>query len=230
MKVALFGRGKTGSHVAKLLEEQSIPCTIFHSENRPTHESLTGHDIIISFIPGPILQEYLEVILESGLPIISGSTGVEWGQELNEKLLNNNQVWIQGHNFSLGMNIIHEMIKVLNKAPALYTNPDGSPLWQAKIHEVHHTKKLDAPSGTALRWAEWFGHEAEVTSAREGDVVGFHEFTFSLPFETITLNHNALDRSLFASGAIWAARKVLAGGIRPGITWFEDLALEELKV
>lgn len=224
-KVALLGRGKTGSHVKKLCEERNITCNVFHRENPVTVEKLKGHDIIISFIPGPALNEYRNIILESGLPIISGSTGFEWGEDLNIALKSNNQVWIQGHNFSLGMNIVHQLIKVLAKGPNLF--PDS---WKGAIHEIHHTKKLDAPSGTALRWGDWFGKEVEITSERTGDVVGHHEFTFSVPFETITLTHKAKDRSLFANGALWAAELVLAQKVNPGLTWFEDLALKELKL
>lgn len=224
-KVALFGRGKTGSQVKKLCEERGIECQVFHSKNPITAAGLAGHDIIISFIPGPALNEHKEIVLESKLPIISGSTGYEWGEELNKELIRNGQVWIQGHNFSLGMNIVHQLIKVLQKGPNLF--PDS---WQAKIHEIHHTKKLDAPSGTALRWGEWFGKDVDITSERTGDVVGHHEFTFSVPFETITLTHEAKDRSLFANGALWAAELVLANKVEPGLTWFEDLALKELKL
>jgi 4-hydroxy-tetrahydrodipicolinate reductase len=224
-KVALFGRGKTGSHVKKLCDERGIDCVVFHSDNPVTLEALSDRDIIVSFIPGPVLNDYKEIVLKSGLPVISGSTGHEWGEDLNKALKENNQVWIQGHNFSLGMNIVHQMIKVLAKGPNLF--PDS---WSGAIHEIHHTKKLDAPSGTALRWGEWFGHETEITSERTGDVVGHHEFTFSVPFETITLTHEAKDRSLFANGALWAAELVLAKKVEPGLTWFEDLALKELKL
>lgn len=225
MKVALLGRGKTGSHVQKLCHERGIDCVVFHSENPLTQEALKDRDIIISFVPGAVLNDYRPIVLNSKLPIISGSTGYEWGDDLHQALKENQQVWIQGHNFSLGMNIVHQMIKVLTKGTNLF--PDS---WKGAIHEIHHTKKLDAPSGTALRWGEWFGKPVDITSERTGDVVGHHEFTFSVPFETITLTHEAKDRSLFANGALWAAEIVLAGNVVPGLTWFEDLALKELKL
>lgn len=224
-KVALFGRGKTGSHVKELCDQRQIDYVVFHRESPISLEALKECRVIISFIPGPSLNEYRQVILASGLPIISGSTGFEWGEDLDQALKANNQVWIQGHNFSLGMNIVHQLIKVLRGGPNLF--PDS---WQAAIHEVHHTKKLDAPSGTALRWGEWFGHDAEITSERTGDVVGHHQFTFSAPFETITITHDAKDRSLFANGALWAAELVLNKEMAPGLTWFEDLALKELTI
>lgn len=225
MKVALLGRGKTGSHVAKLCEERGIPCEIFHSQRPLTLEDLTNCDIVISFIPGKHMLDYLPILLEGGRPIISGATGVDFPDDLGNKLKEKGISWVQGHNFSLGMTIVTQLFKVLNKAPQLF--PDS---WQAKIHEIHHTKKLDAPSGTALRWGEWFGHETKMTSERTGDVVGHHEFTFSVPYETITLTHNAEDRSLFANGALWAAQNVLEGKTQAGLTWFEDLATKELKI
>lgn len=225
MNVAILGRGKTGSHVANLCVQRNIPHEVFHSENPLTKAALEQKDIIISFVPGPVLLEYLPIVLESGLPIISGSTGATFPENLDSNLKTNNQVWIQGHNFSLGMNIVSRMIKLLGKTTALY---EGD--WEAKIHEVHHTKKLDAPSGTALRFKDWFGHDADISSERTGDVVGHHEITFKTPFETITMTHEAHTRALFANGALWAAEKVLENKSEPGFTWFEDLALKELQL
>lgn len=225
MKLALLGRGKTGSQVKKLCDERGLNCEVYHSERPLTKEGLAQCDAVISFIPGAQMLNYLPLLLEGGKPIISGATGADFPQDLNDKLKASNTIWVQGHNFSLGMTLVHHLFKILNKAPQLF--PDQ---WQAKIHEVHHTKKLDAPSGTALRWGEWFGHQTEMTSERIGDVVGHHQFTFSVPYETITLTHDAEDRSLFANGALWAAERVLEGKVEPGLTWFEDLATKELKI
>lgn len=225
MKVALLGRGKTGSHVAKLCEERKIPCETYHSERPLTAQALAHCDIVVSFIPGQQMLSYLPLLLEAKKPIVSGATGVDYPPEIDEQLKSAGIPWVQGHNFSLGMTIVHQIFQVMKNAPKLF--PDS---WQAAIHEVHHTKKLDAPSGTALRWGEWFGHETEMTSERTGDVVGHHEFTFKVPYETITLTHNAEDRSLFANGALWAAERVLEGKVGPGLTWFEDLATKELKL
>jgi 4-hydroxy-tetrahydrodipicolinate reductase len=225
MNIAILGRGKTGSHVANLCVQRNIPHEVFHSENQLTKEGLTEKDILISFIPGPVLLQYIDLILEAKIPIISGSTGADFPENLDLKLKENKQTWIQGHNFSLGMNIVSRMIEVLGQTTSLYEDE-----WEAKIHEVHHTKKLDAPSGTALRFKEWFGNAAEITSERTGDVVGHHEITFKTPFETITMTHEAHTRALFAHGALWAAEKVLERKSNPGFTWFEELAQKELKI
>lgn len=225
MKVALLGRGKTGSKVSDICREKDIPCTVFHSDNPLSLEKLKGHDVIVSFVPGKVMLEYLNILLDAKLPIVSGATGVEFPKDLDQNLKKASIPWVQGHNFSLAMNVVKKVFDVLNKAPNLFDDD-----WQAAIHEVHHTKKLDAPSGTALRWGEWFGHNVEITSERMGDVVGDHAFTFNTPYETITLNHHAKDRRLFASGALWAANLLLEKEVKPGFHWFEDLATQELKL
>jgi len=225
MNIAILGRGKTGSHVANLCVQRNIPHEVFHSENKLTLEALSEKDIIISFIPGPILIESLDLILEGKTPIISGSTGAEFPEDLDQRLKDNNQVWVQGHNFALGMIVVSRMIKALSQTTSLYENN-----WEAKIHEVHHTKKLDAPSGTALRFKEWFGHEVDITSERVGDVVGNHEISFKTPFETLTMTHEAHTRALFAHGALWGAKRVINNKCKPGFTWFEDLAQQELNL
>lgn len=223
MKVAIFGRGKTGSQVLALAQEKGHQCSNFHSENPPTLDAIKECDVVISFIPGPALAPYIPLLLEAQKPIISGSTGYEWPSELPTKLEQNSMLWIQGHNFSLGMSLVHNMINALSKAQNIYEEKLDS-----SIHEIHHTKKLDAPSGTALRWKEWLGLECEVTSEREGDVVGTHILKVKGPNETITLTHEAHDRALFADGALWAAQYALKNNSLTGFHWFEDLTHKEL--
>ncbi|HBQ58314.1 MAG TPA: hypothetical protein DD671_01445, partial [Balneolaceae bacterium] len=97
---------------------------------------------------------------------------------------------------------------------------------------VHHVHKKDAPSGTALSWKEWLDKEAEVTSAREGDVKGIHELTVKTGTEEITLKHKALDRALFAEGAIWAAKQMVENqdvenGVHAFGQLFDQIIMEE---
>jgi len=223
MKIALLGRGKTGGEVLKMAKQRGLTCENFHRENPPTKEKLLSCDVIISFIPGAALAEYLELLLSLKKPIISGSTGHEWPKNLDERLKEHNVLWIQGHNFSLGMALVHNMIAALSKAKSIFNHD-----FKASVHEVHHTKKLDAPSGTALRWNEWSGLECDVTSERIGDVVGTHTLKVSTPNETITLTHEAHDRGLFAAGALWAANYSLNNKELTGFHWFEDLTHKEL--
>jgi 4-hydroxy-tetrahydrodipicolinate reductase len=218
MKVAILGRGKTGSKVNEVALEQGFETTVFHSQNVPTVKALEGHDVIISFLPGPALASYLTVLKEASLPIVSGSTGYDFSNVTD-------LTWIQGHNYALGMNIIREMIAVLSKA----TNILGEN-YSCHIHEVHHVKKLDSPSGTALRWKDWSGLKGEITSERQGDVVGDHVITVKTGSEEITLRHQALDRKIFAEGALWMATKLLNKPMANGFYWFENIVQSELGI
>lgn len=220
MKVALLGSGKTGGRVAELLE--SAP-TIFSSSNPPTVEKLEGHDVIISFLPGEAFFEYIPMLVETGLPVVTGSTGFEWPSDLQEKLQKLNTRWLYASNFSLGMNLVHQMINTLSKASKLFEDASFN------MHEVHHTKKLDAPSGTALSWRDWLGQKVEITHERVGDVVGDHKIILNTANERITLQHEALDRRIFAAGAIWAAKKILNdSSIESGLHNFQDITLKEI--
>lgn len=223
MKIALLGKGKTGSKVVELLTEMGIDFTIFDSTNTPTLEKLNGHEFAISFLPGHVFLEYVDILVEAKLNVVTGSTGSELPANLSKKLEDKNLSWIQGHNFSLGMNLVRQMMLVLDKANRLFDN------YTAHIHEVHHTKKLDAPSGTALRWNNWLSDKATISSAREGDIVGDHLLTIKTSTEQINLQHIALDRKIFAQGAIWALNHIKNNKIEPGLHWFEDIALKELK-
>ena len=221
MKIALLGKGKTGAEVLKL--EPNV--TVFDSKEKPKLESLSGHDIIISFLPGHVFSEYIPLLIESKIPVITGSTGFDWPQDINKNLVHNKLSWIYAHNFSLGMNVVKKMIETLSKATKLF--PDST----FKIHEIHHTKKHDAPSGTAISFEKWLGHKAEITSARTGDVIGEHELTFECDDEVITLNHSAKDRSIFARGALWAAKIMNEDSNIPlGLNSFNDIVKNKLEL
>ncbi|MBL6990602.1 MAG: hypothetical protein ISR65_12530 [Bacteriovoracaceae bacterium] len=200
MKIALLGDGKTGSKVAEILNLNQE--SIFNLQNPPDLTKLKAHDIIISFLPGDAFLHLIPMLVKSKLPVVTGSTGFEWPEHLDATLKNEQTAWIYASNFSLGMNLIKGMIDIIKKASLLYSDVDF------KIHEIHHTKKLDAPSGTALSWQKWLDQPASISSERIGDVVGVHTLSMNSPTEKITLEHQALDRKIFAEGAIWTANKL----------------------
>lgn len=221
MKIALLGKGKTGGEVQKL-EPNSI---VFDSTNPPTFEKLKECDVIISFLPGPAFEEYVPLLVETGIPVVTGSTGVNWPENFDFLLKVKNLKWIYAHNFSLGMNIVKKMIETLSKATELFED------YSFKIHEVHHTKKLDAPSGTALSFKEWLDRDAEITHERIDDVVGEHDITFDCADETIKLSHCAKDRSIFARGAVWAAKLVHEDkSIPTGLNHFNNIVNKHLNI
>ena len=222
MKVALLGTGKTGGKVLELLKPEEV--TGFDESNPPTLEQLQAHDVAISFLPGPALLGYLDLLLESGLPLASGSTGLEWPAEIDGKLKKNGQAWITASNFSLGMNLIHDMIKVFGKAPQLFAD------YQFQMKEIHHIHKKDKPSGTALSWQKWLGQPVDITSIREGDNPGEHELVLVTSYEDISLKHQAKDRRIFAEGAIWTAKRLLKNDIPPGLHDLSSIMKQELKI
>jgi 4-hydroxy-tetrahydrodipicolinate reductase len=218
MKIALLGKGKTGGKVLELLVQKEIAHTVFDSLNKPSLEKLKGHDVIISFYSGEVFKEYLEICLESKLPLVCGSTGFKFPENFNQTLAMQNSKWIYATNFSLGMNLVQQMILILKEANKIFSD------YKFSLHEVHHTKKLDAPSGTALSWKNWADHEMEITSERVGDVIGIHELKLTTANEEILLKHTALDRKIFAEGALFAADKILHDqSIKSGLHLFQDI-------
>lgn len=225
MKISVIGAGKTGSKVVEMLGDSLDQ--VFDGSNPPTVEKLKKSDAVIIFVPGDAVDNILDIVVESGVPAAWGSTGYSWPEELNQIVIDANSKWVIATNFSLGMNIIRKCIQAISASSSILKNP------LFKIHEVHHIHKKDAPSGTALTWKEWLNKEAEITSAREGDVNGIHELRVTTETEELILKHEALDRSLFAEGAIWAAEQLannltLSKGIHTFGALF-DKVTEEMK-
>lgn len=213
MKIALLGKGKTGS---KVLENQNHQVYAFDSKNQPTFEKLETFDVIISFLPGDAFKSYLPLLIQTKLPVVTGSTGFDWPTNLDQTLKEKNISWIYASNFSLGVALIKQMLGKLSLAKTLF------PTHETLIHEIHHTQKRDAPSGTALSMEEWMNEKCLITSERTGDVIGFHELTFQGPHEKIKISHEALDRKLFADGAIWSAEYLFKNKV-PGLNSFQDI-------
>ena len=220
MKIALLGKGKTGGRVLELLIQNNIAHTVFDSKNHPTQDNLKGHDVVISFLSGDVFKEYMTLLLESKISVVTGSTGMEWPSDFDKKLKILNSKWIYATNFSLGMNLVHQMILIMKEADSIINNIEYS------MNEVHHTKKLDAPSGTALSWKKWLDKKVSITSERIGDVVGIHELVLSTPVEKIVLRHEALNRKIFAEGALYAANKI--NSLTSGLHLFQDVVQKEL--
>ncbi len=117
-----------------------------------------------------------------------------------------------------------QLIERLNQVSHLFKEKSFT------IHEVHHTKKLDAPSGTALSMKEWLKGKPNMTYERIGDVVGYHRLSLETPSETIQLSHEAKDRKLFAEGALWAAEYVTQYQLEPGLHAFQKVIEKHLDL
>jgi 4-hydroxy-tetrahydrodipicolinate reductase len=221
MKYAVIGKGKTGSYVIELLKKKNLEFEVFDSKNTPTVEKLSGFNVAICFVNGPVFESIIPTLLESKINVVTGATGLEFDNRLSSLVIDAGAKWMKASNFSIGMNLIHKMIsESLAKASKLFEEYDFN------IHEVHHTKKLDAPSGTAIKWQDWSGEKFDITHDRIGDVVGDHTITLSTSNEKITLRHEALDRSIFASGALKACELLNEAGV--GLHDFEEITLKKL--
>lgn len=216
MKLAVIGTGKTGGKVVELLGPDRISDT-FDEDNEPTAEKLKAADAAIIFVPGSAVDNIFDAVFEAGIPAVWGSTGYEWGPDLDRKLNQAGIKWLRSSNFSLGMNIIRRAIKVISEGSEMLKDQ------VFRIHEIHHIHKKDAPSGTALSWKEWLGKDAEITSERKGDIKGIHELTVATQAESIFLKHQAHDRAVFAQGAIWAVEQLVKENVKPGFHDFSSI-------
>ncbi len=221
MKVSVIGTGKTGSAVAKLLGSQAV---CYDSKSSITAEKLKETDAAIIFVPGEAAKEVSEIVLESGIPAVWGTTGYAWPKELPDLVKGENAKWVIGSNFSLGMNLIRKALDILGRGGDFLNDPEYH------IHEVHHVHKKDAPSGTALSWREWLGRDASISSDRQGDVKGIHNLHLKTQNESIYLKHEAHNRKLFAEGAIWTAEYLLKNPqIEPGVYPFSSIFDQEFS-
>lgn len=219
MKIALLGKGKTGS---KILELYQSDVTVFASSHLPTTEKLREHDVVISFLPGDAFLGLIPMLTEARVPVVTGSTGFKWPSDFDKTLQEKGLVWIYATNFSLGVVVLKQLIEKLQQVSSLF---DEKTFF---IHEVHHTKKLDSPSGTALSMREWLKEPCEITAERTGDVVGLHTLTMETPGEVLRLEHEAKDRKLFAEGALWAARYLSMNKLTPGLHSFQKVVENHL--
>ncbi len=221
MRIALLGNGKTGSRVNRLASIRGNEVSVFDTNNIPTKERLLGQDVIVSFLPGDAFQTYIPLLIESQVPVISGSTGFHWPdgwESMAERISTEDLLWIQCGNFSLGNLALIPVLELLGGHPAVQN-------FKPLIQEWHHIQKKDAPSGTALMWHDAFGSQAEIRSYREGDIIGVHELTLSSGTEKITLRHEVSDRDVFAHGALFLADFIIRNrpDIRSGLYTMHDL-------
>lgn len=223
MRIALLGNGKTGSKVLEIAEKKH-QLIIFDSQRVPTFEKLKETDAIISFLPGNVFLDLIPLLVETKLPVVTGSTGFTWPDNIQTILKEKNLAWIYATNFSLGIVILKQLIQKLRKMEDIFEKSSYS------IHEIHHTKKLDAPSGTALSMNEWAGGKSHITSERTGDIIGHHTLTLDTGRETLQLSHEAKDRALFAEGALWAANILLTHQLEAGLHSFQAIAEQQLSL
>jgi 4-hydroxy-tetrahydrodipicolinate reductase len=224
MNLLLLGRGKTGSLVAEVAAERRHHSRIVGSKENASGEALTpeklaGVDVVIDFTAPHCVLANIDACVKAGKNMVVGTTA--WYHDLDRvrALVEQNKTgFLYAANFSIGVNLFLEIAR--SAAAALNHEYSG------QIFERHHADKSDAPSGTAITLQKVMHevaprHDAlEITSFREGEVVGLHELVFESPADRIYLCHDAKSRRGFAQGAVRAA-EWLAG--KKGFYEFKDV-------
>jgi 4-hydroxy-tetrahydrodipicolinate reductase len=218
MKIALLGYGKMGKAIEKIAIAQGHEVVIKKDDTSPFN--FEGVDVAIDFSLPNIAVSHITSCFQEGIPVVSGTTGwLDQYEAMTSLCQEKNGSFIYASNFSIGVNIFFE----INKKLAQYMAPH--PSYKVAMEEIHHTQKLDAPSGTAITLAEgiidagkythWKEADANsasteensipIVSQREGTVPGTHIITYKNEIDTLQLYHEAHSRLGFAQGALVAA-------------------------
>ena len=215
MKIALFGYGKMGKEIEQIALQRGHEIVL---KIKGTEEyDISQADIAIDFsIPNAALSNIVSCF-RNNVPVISGTTG--WLDDFDKAIdvcKENNGSFIYASNFSIGVNIFFELNKQLAK---MMSSQDE---YSINVEEIHHTKKLDTPSGTAITLAEgiinntskrdWQLKETQVNAGtipieakRILDVPGTHIISYESQIDSIEIKHTAHNRKGFALGAVIAA-------------------------
>ena len=225
MKIAILGNGRMGKRISELATDKGHIIVSTSSSEKPAKTlDLSTVDVAIDFSTPTTAFDNISHAINSGIPVISGTTG--WLENLKE-IMNLCQTkkgaFLYSSNFSLGVNLFFELNK---KLAQLMKNYD----YESKIHEVHHTQKLDSPSGTAItlgqQMHEILNTKSEITADRIDDVPGTHIISYTSAVDEIKIKHTAKNRDGFAIGAIIAADWIIG---KKGVFSMKDI-LEQKKV
>lgn len=223
LKIALIGYGKMGHEVEVIALERGH--TIVLRIDKDTINDLnTGNlkkaDVAIEFTSPNTAMQNIQACFDAGIPVVSGTTG--WNNQLEimaNKARNGEGTLFYSSNYSIGVNIFFK----LNNYIASILDQVG--MYQPSITEMHHTQKLDAPSGTAITLANTLCSQMKayrgwtllpeisekkipIEAIRQGQIPGTHIVNFTSEQDIITLKHEAKSRRGFALGAVIAAEFV----------------------
>ncbi|HRV54733.1 MAG TPA: 4-hydroxy-tetrahydrodipicolinate reductase [Mangrovimonas sp.] len=219
MKVALLGYGKMGKIIEQVALSRGHEIVI--KATKDTKYNLTDADVAIDFSVPSAAVNNISNGLKNNVPVVSGTTGWLDNYEAMVKLCNEHQgAFLYASNFSLGVNIFFELNSYLAKIMSSFEQ------YKVTIEEIHHTQKLDKPSGTAItlaqgiikehtRYTDWeldknqTNHSVPVFAKRLPEVPGTHTISYSSAVDTIAISHEAHNREGFALGAVLAAEWIL---------------------
>ena len=229
MKIALLGYGKMGQVIERIALERGHEIVLKKDENN-TFDGLSNADVAIDFSIPKAAVENISTCFHNNVPVISGTTGwLEHYDEMIALCTEKKGAFISSSNFSLGVNLFFELNETLAKIMAKFDS------YKVTMEEIHHTQKLDAPSGTAISLAqgvikysnykEWTMEEAKddqihIEALRIGTVPGTHTVTYNSPIDAIEIKHTAHNREGFALGAVIAAEWIVG---KQGVFTMKDV-------
>lgn len=214
MKIALLGYGKMGQVIEKIALERGHEI-VLRKDEKSTFEGLSMADVAIDFSVPSAAVENISTCFHANVPVISGTTGwLEHYITIEALCLETKGALISSSNFSLGVNIFFELNEYLAKMMSKFDS------YQVSMEEIHHTQKLDAPSGTAISLAKGIMEnssytkwtldnpnqgEIHIDAKRTGTVPGTHTVEYNSTVDSIEIKHTAHNRDGFALGAVIAA-------------------------
>jgi len=220
MRIALIGYGKMGKAIEEVAVQRGHEIVLkidISNQHEFTSGNLAKADVAIEFTGPHSAYDNLIKLMSWQVAVVSGSTGwLEKFDEVVNACKQNNSAFLYASNFSVGVNIFFEINKRL--ASLMAPHPD----YDVKMTEIHHTQKLDAPSGTAVTLAEqvleniprkkhWIKYaatqpeELEITCKRIDPAPGTHSVMYTSAIDDIEIIHTAHNRTGFATGAVLAA-------------------------
>ena len=225
MKIVLLGYGAmghlvgeqaraAGMEIGATVTSQHVALTVAELAN-----ALRGHDVAIDFSDGTQVMKHAHACVSARVPLVEGTTG--WKsqeEEVQGFVADNDGAMVYGANFSIGMNVFY---RIVSEAAKHFSHLEH---YEAFIEEQHHSRKVDAPSGTALKLKALMSDSKKepvsVTSTRAGYMPGTHRVGFDSAADQVMLTHMARSREGFAAGALLAAKWIVG---RKGVYEFSEV-------
>lgn len=234
MKILILGYGKMGKAIEEIAEERGH--TIAHKININNTQALkfidsSQIDVAIEFSQPDAAFENIRFCLNNNIPVVCGTTGwLDKKPQVETLCKEKNGSFFYASNFSLGVNLFFRLNEIL--AEMMNHHPN----YKSKITEIHHTEKLDAPSGTAITLAEgiinnhtskntWLNEPStdesvlSIISKRKPDVPGTHIVKYISDIDQVEIRHTAKSRTGFALGAVLVAEWIVD---KPGVFSMKD--------
>jgi 4-hydroxy-tetrahydrodipicolinate reductase len=232
MKLALFGHGAMGRLVEAQARAEGYETSLVVTSRDAARgveelaELLRGHDAAVDFSAAAAVPLNAEACALAGVPLVEGTTGwQERAAEVRDIFSSQGGALVYGANFSVGVAVFYRLVA---RAAELFAAIEG---YEPFVEEAHHSRKRDAPSGTALKLKELLaerlpGRNISVASTRAGHIPGTHRVGFDSAADQLTLTHSARTREGFAAGALLAARWIQG---RRGVFEFSEVMDEILR-